>query len=557
MAQVAQWRDLSPDERVVRLCLVVNQQQPRADSMPAMRRLDSVETLARQLGDDRLFWYTRLHRIRCRAIAHGDYEKVMTVYARAEAGMEQCPEAVVRASFYCYYGQIAYQYQDYDKAFKLLFRARSLFEKIGYANIPQAVEYLTLFGNHYYGFEDYQKAIYYLEQALRSPHQELYPTYIILNTLGMAHQRLKQYEQAERMFRRVVELARKANYAPYVGIGMGNLGNTLRLMGQNRQALPYLYADLALNETSVPENSAITCLYIAQALMALDSTAKAKAFIARAQELKQRSVNWDRTSYPLYYYQTQTLYAKKTGDYRRATAYLDSTLLLNDSLRVVFSNKILANAESSINAEQYLSNLQQAETEKQYAVNIRNLMLVALLVLGLAVVYALNQKRQKLQQEQQVQAARREQAEAQLAHAQAQLDQYVGSLKAKNDLIEQISGELASARRDLTEADSAQIARVTTLLDSVILTDKDWLRFRQLFEQAHPGFFDKLHQAQPDLTPAEVRLLTLLKLDIPTKEMGFMLGISAESIRKSRYRLRRKLDGLQAETPFRSLIEQL
>ena len=81
--------------------------------------------------------------------------------------------------------------------------------------------------------------------------------------------------------------------------------------------------------------------------------------------------------------------------------------------------------------------------------------------------------------------------------------------------------------------------------------------FRQLFEQAYPHFFEKLHQLQPDLSPAEVRLLTLLKLNIPTKEMGFMLGVSAETIRKSRYRLRKKLDNLQADTRLQSLIEQL
>ena len=562
IAQVDQLRQLTPDERVAHLWLMARQWG--TDSLPALRRLDSVQTLARQLGDDRLFWYARLHRVICRAVAEADAKKSIVTYAGAESEMEQCPEAVVRASFYFHAGQNSMLCRDFDKGLKLMFRARSMFEKIGYAHIPEAAQYLNAFGDHYHQFEDYRKALYYLEQATAYPNQQLTKPYINLNTLGMAYQRLKEYANAEQVFRRVIEVAKKANNTAYVGIGIGNLGNTLRLSGQNQRALPYLYADLALNETTVPENSAITCLYIAKALIALDSTAKAKTFIARSKQLRP---DWVSTNYPINYYEAQTLYHKKTGDYRRAAAYLDSMVLLKDSLRTVFSSKILTNAENSINAEQYLSEMRQVETEKRYAIDIRNGMLLALLIFGLAVVYALNQKRRTLQQEQQLQAERRKQAETQLTYAQAQLDQYIDSLKSKNDLIEQISGELVAARRESTDrndgdaafrpSDSAQHDRITTLLDSVILTDKDWLRFRQLFEQAHPHFFEKLHQAQPDLTPAEVRLLTLLKLDIPTKEMGFMLGVSAESVRKSRYRLRKKLDNLQADTRLRSLIEQL
>jgi DNA-binding CsgD family transcriptional regulator len=46
----------------------------------------------------------------------------------------------------------------------------------------------------------------------------------------------------------------------------------------------------------------------------------------------------------------------------------------------------------------------------------------------------------------------------------------------------------------------------------------------------------------PDLTPAETRLLVLTKLKLSNKEMGAMLGIGYDAIKKTRQRLRKKID---------------
>ncbi len=74
-----------------------------------------------------------------------------------------------------------------------------------------------------------------------------------------------------------------------------------------------------------------------------------------------------------------------------------------------------------------------------------------------------------------------------------------------------------------------------------ILTPSDWEKFKEQFEAQHPGFFIGLHSRFPGLTPSEIRLLTLLKLEFNIKMMARTLGISPQSIAKSRYRLRKKL----------------
>ncbi|MEJ7684517.1 MAG: hypothetical protein WKG06_43050 [Segetibacter sp.] len=60
----------------------------------------------------------------------------------------------------------------------------------------------------------------------------------------------------------------------------------------------------------------------------------------------------------------------------------------------------------------------------------------------------------------------------------------------------------------------------------------------------------------PDLSPAELRLLILTKLNLSAREMANMLGISIDAIRKSRYRLRKKLN-LEEESNLEELIQQV
>ena len=79
------------------------------------------------------------------------------------------------------------------------------------------------------------------------------------------------------------------------------------------------------------------------------------------------------------------------------------------------------------------------------------------------------------------------------------------------------------------------------MTQSTILTDKDWMKFKSIFEEVYKNFFFKLKSKQLCLTEGEVRLAALTKLDLSTKEMAHMLGISPNSINKSRYRLRKKL----------------
>ncbi|MBN8679501.1 MAG: tetratricopeptide repeat protein [Chitinophagales bacterium] len=89
-----------------------------------------------------------------------------------------------------------------------------------------------------------------------------------------------------------------------------------------------------------------------------------------------------------------------------------------------------------------------------------------------------------------------------------------------------------------------------------ILTDQDWGMFKTFFERSHPGFIQKMRDRFPQLTAAEERLLLLIKLKLSRQEIASTLGISPESVKKGRQRLRKKL-GLEHEDVLESFIEEI
>lgn len=86
------------------------------------------------------------------------------------------------------------------------------------------------------------------------------------------------------------------------------------------------------------------------------------------------------------------------------------------------------------------------------------------------------------------------------------------------------------------------------LFNSKLLTPADWEKFRSEFEKEYPEFYSKLHMASPDLSPAEVRLVTMMKLKYDTKKVAEVLCINPKSITKSRYRLKKKLGLLKLQS---------
>ena len=61
------------------------------------------------------------------------------------------------------------------------------------------------------------------------------------------------------------------------------------------------------------------------------------------------------------------------------------------------------------------------------------------------------------------------------------------------------------------------------------------------FNAAYPGYLEYLTRAYHDLTTSDLKLCTFLRMNLNTKEIAEIMGLSVRSVESRRYRLRKKL----------------
>jgi len=77
---------------------------------------------------------------------------------------------------------------------------------------------------------------------------------------------------------------------------------------------------------------------------------------------------------------------------------------------------------------------------------------------------------------------------------------------------------------------------------NVPTSDSLWTQFENNFINIVPDFYKNLLHKHPDLSPAEIKLAAMLRLNISSKEISFITHNSSDSIKVARSRLRKKLN---------------
>lgn len=97
---------------------------------------------------------------------------------------------------------------------------------------------------------------------------------------------------------------------------------------------------------------------------------------------------------------------------------------------------------------------------------------------------------------------------------------------------------------------------ITNKIDDNISNTDDWNLFETNFERAHEQFLQKLKDQFPGLTPKDLRLCAFLRMNLASKEIAPLMGISVRGVENHRYRLRKKM-GLDHDDNLIEMILKL
>jgi len=126
-----------------------------------------------------------------------------------------------------------------------------------------------------------------------------------------------------------------------------------------------------------------------------------------------------------------------------------------------------------------------------------------------------------------------------------ELKAYILDLSKKNEIVSKLQNRFSETHKYEKEIG----IEFTSLLEQKILTEADWEIFKSKFRAIYPEFFSQIKQLRISLTEAEIRLLVLISLKLSAKEMAQTLGISPQSVRVCKMRLKKKI----IDEPFDSV----
>lgn len=125
----------------------------------------------------------------------------------------------------------------------------------------------------------------------------------------------------------------------------------------------------------------------------------------------------------------------------------------------------------------------------------------------------------------------------------------------KNKLLTDIKKTLSYESKQKV-ANKENLKLLLSEINDTLKLDSNWEDFYTLFNQLNSSFISNLKQCNPDLTEHNIKMCALLKLGFKSGEIATLFGVSDNSIKVSRYRLRQKL-GLNSDMSFDDFFKRL
>ncbi len=232
------------------------------------------------------------------------------------------------------------------------------------------------------------------------------------------------------------------------------------------------------------------------------------------------------------------------GDYKNAFYYSRKTFELNDSINKLEQQERIVELQLQYEAakdeakmlELEQKVLTQTSTERLYVI----VGLAIAILLGGINFYSVSRKRKA--------AFLQKQAEIQLENTKLELEfkkrELVSNALYLSNVYETIGKAEHQIKTIAQAGDRKQKEELKSLGKTLkkLVPSKTWEEFETRFEQVHTDFSKELLQRHPNLSPSELRVCSLLKLSLSTKEIANLTQRSVRTIDNTRFSIRKKLN---------------
>jgi len=457
------------------------------------------------------------------------YAKALPKLFEAQQGFETLGDKEKTADTHLYVGLVYTYSGQQDQSLRAYQKALKLYQKAG-SQLGEA-RALAYIGHVYEKKLQLDTALSYQKAALKRYQQldDLAGVALTYENIGSILEDLEDYPSAEPYFVKALRLNRQVNNLIALVSNYNNLGDMARKQGRLLEAIAYSDSSLQLAKQLGQAYQVRSALKdLAKTYADMGDFAKAFVYLDESYDQYQALYN-DDISQQLARFRTLFEMQEK----EREIALLESQQTLDRWTRLslgagvllllLLGGLVVSRQRLKIKKNQELYKAQHELNQSKLSNALLN--------------------EQKLKAELENQLLREQGLKTELEAKNRELSGRALHLIQKNEMLEELRKKLHLLQRK-HEGNSLgkEVQGLLQLIDQGSGFDKEWEHFKQTFEQVHQDFFDKLQSEYPALTSGEVKLCSLIKLNLNSQEMASILGISQDSLRVSRYRLRKKLN---------------
>ncbi len=423
-------------------------------------------------------------------------------------------------------GELFYRNRQIPLARKQYDEALRYYEEL--KNESGKAEIYGRIGHLYEKRQLYDSAFYFQHKALQAyqhvNHREGLAK--IYENLGSIYEDQMHYDSAYSNFNRAYVLNKiQGNDRAQIEV-INNLGDVLRKTGKYRQGLVFSFQamDLARRQGDFYQLSS-AFNDIAKGYNFLNKNDSAFFYLAQSREYLS-AIYSQESNKQLALLKTLYDIEKKDNEIEKLTQARKTDLLISIGTGVVVLLVIFIAGLIISRQKLKLRNEQKLHAQSMQVYETQNQLMEAEL------------QNKKLQEEN---------LKQQLEIKTKELTSYTLHVIRKNQLLEDLQTRLEELGKEDKRDQKKQIRQLSEQIRLGLNDDQHWEEFRTIFEQVHQSFFDRLQQQSEALTSNDLRLVALIKMNLTSADMATLLGVSQDSLRVMRHRLRKKLNLQQGD----------
>jgi len=196
----------------------------------------------------------------------------------------------------------------------------------------------------------------------------------------------------------------------------------------------------------------------------------------------------------------------------------------------------------------------EIKDEKEKNSRIVFISIIVILILGFASAYFLSRK-VYLDKQMIIVNQNEKIAKSELEHKKRELAAISTNIVQENEQVSNILKDLKYYSSLLkSEKDRNSFSPLIKSINRILSEKRKEDLYSDQFNAAYPGYLEYLTRTYTDLTTSDLKLCTFLRMNLNTKEIAEIMGLSVRSVESRRYRLRKKINLSKNEDLVSNLI---